>query len=86
VIDSEQAQRERASGAFALVVDSTPADEASWKALRRALGFSRADGWWLRDRIPGVVRRGVQADLEVVAARVRDAGFLARVMPKAAAR
>ena len=73
-------QWERANGAFALLVESVPGDEASWKALRRALRLSRADDEWLRERVPGVVRRGAREDLEDVAARVRDAGYLARVV------
>ena len=70
----EQAQRQRAEGRYALVVESRPADEAAWRALRRALRLSRADDAWLRARVPGEVRRGAEVDLLEVLARVRATG------------
>lgn len=81
--DPENAQQERATGAFALVVDSVPADEAAWKALRRALRFSRADNEWLKRNVPGEVRRGAKGDLTLLADAVHEAGFEARVVVRA---
>ena len=80
--EEEKAQQERATGAFVLVVEAAPADERSWKALRHALRLSRADVPWLKECVPGVVRRGAQSDLENVASRARVGGFQVRVVKK----
>lgn len=77
--DRASSQRERAAGAFALVIEEVPTSAAAWKRLRRALGFSRADEPWLRARIPGIVRRGARVDLVQVLERVREAGHSARL-------
>jgi hypothetical protein len=70
-------QRERALGAWSLWVDRRPESPAEWRALRRALRFSRADEAWLRERIPGPVRRGARVDLEGALAALRSAGVAA---------
>ncbi len=80
--ESSRAQWERAHGSFTLVVESLPGDEASWKILRKALRLSRADDAWLRERVPGVVRRGAREDLQTVAERVRAAGYQASVVER----
>jgi hypothetical protein len=77
--DRDESQTERALASFELLIETRPATDGDWQALRRALGFSRADEAWLNDRVPGVVRRGARADLQRVLARVEAAGFTGRV-------
>lgn len=83
--DRDEVQRQRAEGRYALVVESQPSDEAGWRALRRALRLSRADDAWLRDHVPGEVRRGAEIDLLDVLERVRSAGQVARLVERASA-
>jgi hypothetical protein len=78
----EEVQRQRAEGRYALVVESVPADEKAWRALRRALRLSRADDAWLRARVPGEVRRGAEVDLVDVLERVRAAGGRASLVER----
>lgn len=73
-------QRERASGAYELVIDEIDDDPDAWLSLRKALRLSRADAAWLRERVPGTVRKGAREDLEPIAERVRAAGHPARVV------
>ena len=73
-------QLERATGAFELRIDAAPASEAEWKSLRRVLRFSRADDAWLRERVPGPVRRGAEGDLRLVLERLEAAGHRGRVI------
>lgn len=77
--DTDAHQRERARGRYELRIERRPQDEAGWKSLRRALRLSRADDAWLRERVPGVVRRGARVDLLPYLERVRAAGHAAEL-------
>jgi len=70
-------QRERAEGAFEIHIDVAPADDAAFHRLRTALRLSRADIPWLKERVPGVVRRGARVDLLPVLGRIREVGHQA---------
>lgn len=72
--DESDIQVERATGAYVLLIEVRPANELAWRALRRALRLSRADDQWLRERVPGVVRKGACVDLLPVRDRVSAAG------------
>lgn len=76
-------QRERAAGAFEIHVEQRPGDD-DWRPLRRALRLSRADLGWLKQRVPGVVRRGAEVDLAPVVERILAAGIQASLRPRAA--
>lgn len=75
-------QQERAMGAYVLVIDTPPSNEPEWQALRKALRLSRADDAWLRERVPGVVRKGARLDLTPVRDRVLATGQRARVVER----
>jgi len=79
-------QRERASGAWSLVVDE-PADlaEARSERLRRILRFKRMEWPALRRRLPGELRRGARVDLEPVLRELEAAGLCARLERRAPA-
>lgn len=80
---AEAAQRERSEGAFELHIDVAPADEAGFHLLRRALRLPRSDVLWLKERVPGVVRRGARVDLLAVLDRVRETGHHATLRRRA---
>jgi hypothetical protein len=80
--DLEKLQRERATGAYELHVDRAPTTERGWRSLRVALRFARSDDELLRARVPGAVRKGAEADLLDVLARVRGAGHRGRIIPR----
>lgn len=75
-------QHERAMGAFVLVIESLPMNESEWRALRQALRLSRADEVWLRERVPGAVRKGARLDLVPVRDRVLETGQRAPVVER----
>jgi hypothetical protein len=77
-------QRERGAGAFELHIDVAPADDAGFRSLRRALRLPLSDVPWLKERVPGVVRRGARVDLLAVLDRVRDSGHHATLRRRAA--
>ena len=77
--DLDATQIERATGAFVLVIESQPATELEWRALRQALRLSRADDQWLRSRVPGVVRKGAREDLLPLLDRVLECGHRASI-------
>lgn len=81
--DHQRSQSERARRSFELRIDVAPTTERGWRSLRRALRFSRADDAWLRERVPGAVRTGAEADLLEVLARVHEAGHRGRVVRRA---
>jgi len=74
-------QRERAEGAFEIHVEDRPGDD-DWRPLRRALRLSRADLVWLKQRVPGVVRRGAEVDLAPVVERIVATGIRASLRPR----
>jgi hypothetical protein len=69
-------QRERAEGRFEIHIEERPGD-GEWRLLRRAMRLSRADVEWLKQRVPGVVRRGAEVDLAPVVERINEAGIRA---------
>jgi hypothetical protein len=71
--DADEAQRERALGAWELVVHEPPTP-AVLAAIRRALRVKRFELDRVGAGLPGVVRRGARVDLEDGEARLRDAG------------
>ena len=81
--DRQRLQAERANRSFELRIDRAPTTAAKWRSLRRALRFSRADDAWLRERVPGTVRTGAEADLVRVLTRVEAAGHRGRVVRRA---
>ncbi len=80
--DHEAIQRERAVGAYALLIDVAPESEADWKKLRRTLRLPRADAEWLRTRVPGAIRHGARVDLQAPLEALLAAGFAARIAPR----
>jgi hypothetical protein len=80
--EADTAQLERATAAYALVIESLPQSESEWEELRKALRLSRADAPWLRERVPGVVRKGARIDLLPVRDRVLEAGHRASVVER----
>lgn len=80
--DQDPNQIERATAAFCLKIESCPKDESAWRKLRRALRLSRADDPWLREHIPGVVRKGARVDLLSLQERVTEAGQRASIVER----
>ena len=78
----DSTQQERATGAYVLIIDTLPSNEQAWQALRKALRLSRADETWLRERVPGVVRKGARLDLTPMRDRVLATGQRARVVER----
>lgn len=77
---SSEAQRERALGAWELVISEGPElDDERWLRIRKALRFKEADLAPLRGRLPGPVRRGARVDLELPLARLRERGIAAEL-------
>jgi hypothetical protein len=71
--DAGEAQRERAIGAWELVVHDA-ATPAVLAAIRRALRVKRFELDGVAARLPGAVRHGARIDLEDAEARLREAG------------
>ena len=71
--DAEEAQRERALGAWELFVHDAPT-RAVLAAIRRVLRVKRFELEGVAARLPGVVRRGARVDLEDAEAALREAG------------
>jgi hypothetical protein len=74
----DSTQQERATGACVLIIDALASNESAWQALGKPLRFSRADETWLRESVPGVVRKGVRLDLTPMRDRVLATGQCAR--------
>jgi len=72
--DRDDAQRERATQAWALVVTTVP-DPAGLEALRRILRSKRFERAALLASLPGTVRRGARVDLEPIRAALEQAGI-----------
>lgn len=68
-----EAQRERALGAWELVVLEAP-EPAALEVLRRTLRAKRFERDALRAALPGPVRRGARIDLEPLRAALEAAG------------
>ena len=71
--DVDEAQRERALGAWELVVHDAPTPPVL-AAIRRALRVKRFELEGVAARLPGVVRRGARVDLQDAEAGLRAAG------------
>jgi hypothetical protein len=72
-------QRERAVGAWELIVDLRPDCTEDVERLRRTLGFSRSDCEALSAALPGCVRRGARVDLEELLEKLLSEGFESRL-------
>ncbi len=72
-------QRERAAGAWELIVELSPDRTDDVERLRRTLGFSRSDAEGLLAALPGCVRRGARVDLEALLEELLNEGFESRL-------
>jgi len=72
--DSARDQRERALQSWELFIGECP-DNKRLEKLRRIVRVKRFELDSLRQRLPGVVRRGARVDLEPLAEQVRALGI-----------
>jgi len=74
------AQLERACKTWSLVVHEDPSVSERLELVRRILRLKRFEAGALAARLPGVVRRGAQVDLQPLLERLTAAGIRAELL------